>query len=126
VAWAIGLTVGGAGDRLAGWPLLAVLALVAPAGVVLLLSIGVAQWTVLRRHLPGAGRWAAWTAAAWLAGLGVFMAVATPLWQPGQDALLIGLIGVLAGCLMALTMAAVTGWGLVRLLRRSRGNAGGR
>jgi Ca2+-transporting ATPase len=126
VAWAIGLTIGGLGERLAGWPLAAQLALAVPAGVVLLLSIGTAQWTVLRRSLPRAGRWVAWTAAAWLAGLALFMAVATPLWQPGQAAVLVALIGVLAGCLMAATMAAVTGWGLVRLLRQVGAGAGGR
>jgi hypothetical protein len=44
-------------------------------------------------------------------------AVAIPLWQPGQRAVLAVGIGALGGCLMALAMAAVTGWGLVRLLR---------
>jgi hypothetical protein len=116
LAWAIGLTPAALGDRLTAWPVGAVLALGVLAGLVLLLSIGVAQWTVLRRHVPRAGRWIAWTAFAWSGALAVFMLVATPLWQPGQGAVLIGLIGVVAGCLMALTMAAITGWGLVRLL----------
>ena len=82
----------------------------------LLAGIGIAQWSVLRSVVPGAVRWIGWTALAWLAGLTVFLLVATPLWQPGQPRWLIAAIGVLAGALMALTMAAATGWGVVRLL----------
>lgn len=44
------------------------------------------------------------------------MAVATPLWQPGQDLWLTAAIGMGAAVLMALAMAAVTGLVLVRLL----------
>jgi hypothetical protein len=87
-----------------------------PAGVVLLCSIGLAQWTVLRRHVPGAAWWVVWTAAAWIVALGVFAAVTTPLWQPGQSAVTVSLIGVLGGVLMAVAMAVVTGAGLRRLL----------
>jgi Ca2+-transporting ATPase len=100
-----------------GWAPGVRVAVVAPAGVLLLLSIGAAQWTVLRRVLPGSGRWIGWTAAGWLAGLAVLLGVATPLWHPGQDVVLIAAIGALGGVGMAATMAAVTGWGLVRLLR---------
>jgi hypothetical protein len=46
--------------------------------------------------------------------------VSTPLWRPGQSGVVIAAIGVLAGALMAATFAAVTGWGLVRLLPRDR------
>jgi Ca2+-transporting ATPase len=84
--------------------------------VVLLLSIGVAQWTVLQRLVPRAGRWIGWTALGRLAGLAVFTAVATPLWLPGQAPWPTAVIGVGAGASMAATMAAVTGEGLVRLV----------
>jgi Ca2+-transporting ATPase len=93
---------------------------------VLLLGIGVAQWTVLRPLLPKAAPWIGWTAMAWFAGLMVFMAVATPLWHPGQQLWLVTMIGALAGALMALTMAAVTGWGLVRLLPAPAAASAGR
>jgi Ca2+-transporting ATPase len=119
LAWALGMAPSSLGDAFAGLPPGLRIAVAAPAGVVLLLSIGVAQWTVLRRHVPGAARWIGWTAAGWLAGLAVFLAVATPLWQPGQDVVLVAAVGVLAGSLMAVTMAALTGWGLARLLRRA-------
>jgi hypothetical protein len=88
-----------------------------PAAALVLFSIGVAQWTVSRRVLPGSARWIGWTAAGWLAGLAVFLGVAPPLWHAGQGVLQVALVGVLAGVGMAFTMAAVTGWGLVRLLR---------
>ena len=104
------------GDLVAGLPAAAQIAVIAPAGVVLLLTIGTAQWTVLRRHVPRAGAWIGWTALGWVAGLGVFLAVATPLWHPDQSPLTVACIGALAGLAMAVAMATVTGWGLVRLL----------
>jgi hypothetical protein len=121
LAWAVGMapsTLGEVGE----WPLSARVAAAVPAGLVLLTCIGVAQASVLRRHVAGAGRWIAWTAAAWAAGLGVFTAISTPLWQPGQSSLVVALIGAAAGLAMAGTMAAVTGWGLLRMLEGSRGS----
>jgi Ca2+-transporting ATPase len=115
-AWAIGLAPSELDGTWQRWPVAAQIALAVTAGLVLLASIGTAQWTVLRRSVSDAGRWIGWTALAWLAGLTVFMLVATPLWQPGQPLWLTAVIGALAGSLMALAMAAVTGWGLVRLL----------
>lgn len=56
---------------------------------------------------------------AWLVGLAVFFAVASPLWRAGQSMALVVAIGVLAGVLMAVGMAAVTG-GLMRMLLRTR------
>jgi hypothetical protein len=88
-----------------------------PAAALVLFSIGVAQWTVSRRVLPGSARWIGWTAAGWLAGLAVFLGVAPPLWHAGQGVGQAALVGALAGVGMSATMAAVTGRGLVRLLR---------
>jgi hypothetical protein len=115
-AWAIGLAPSSLAPVLEAMPAVAVAVLGVIGGMLLLLSIGLAQWTVLRPLVPGAARWIGWTALGWCAGLTVFTLVATPLWQPGQPPLLIALIGVLAGLLMAATAAAVTGWGLVRLI----------
>jgi len=89
-------------------------------GILLLLSLGSAQWWVLRDHVPDARHWIPATAAAWLAGLGVFCAVAMPLWHPGQSVVLVAVIGAMAGLLMAATVAAVTGWALVRMLDKNR------
>jgi hypothetical protein len=98
------------------WPLVAVGAVL--AGTVLLLSIGLAQAYVLKDLLSGAGWWIVANATAWVAGLSAFMLVSTPLWQPGQTWPLVALIGVLAGAVMAATMAAVTGVAIVRLAGR--------
>ena len=85
--------------------------------VPLLLSIGTAQWLVLRGHVPWALSWLGITAAAWLAGLAVFLAFATPLWWTGQTLALTVLIGLMGGALMATTVAAVTGLALRSFVR---------
>jgi len=102
-----------------GWPTPAAVALGSAAGVALLLSIGVAQWTVLRAHVARSASWIAVTAAGWLAGLAVFLVVAMPLWHEGQPLWQTVAVGTFAGLLMATTVAVVTGLGLVRLLRRN-------
>ncbi|HEU4421709.1 MAG TPA: hypothetical protein VFR67_04110 [Pilimelia sp.] len=117
VAYLIGLLPSLTAGTIGRWPLPVLVALAAAGGAVLLSSIGVAQWTVLRRFVPRAGRWIAITAAAWLVGLAAFMLIASPLWHAGQPPALTVAIGVLGGIAMAATVAAVTGAGLVRLLR---------
>jgi hypothetical protein len=101
-------------------PVAAMVGIGAAAGAILLASIGTAQWLVLRRHRPHSAWWIATTAAAWLLGLAAFLAIATPLWQPGQSIALIILIGVLAGLVMATTVAAVTGRAMLRLAAAPR------
>lgn len=89
-------------------------------GLVLLNSIGVAQWTVLRDLVPRAARWIGYSALAWLAGLAVFLGFTMPLWHEGQPLGAIIAIGVAGGLLMAATMAAVT---VVPVRRWSRSRA---
>ncbi|WP_439381078.1 hypothetical protein [Amycolatopsis lexingtonensis] len=91
------------------WPVAALL------GTALLLSIGFAQWLVLRRRLARSARWVGTTAAAWLLGLAVFLGFTMPLWHPGQALVTTVLIGVFGGLLMAATTSAVTGLALARL-----------
>lgn len=118
VAWLIGLLPVYA-DRLPDWPLAVVVPLATGASVVLLLSIGVAQWTVLRTTLIArAWLWVPITAVSWAVGLGAFAGVTSPLWQSGQPVALVAAIGVLGGFVMAVCMAAVTGTGVVWLLRQ--------
>ncbi|MEO3784512.1 hypothetical protein ABGB12_14340 [Actinocorallia sp. B10E7] len=102
-------------------PTAALIALMVPAGIAVLLSIGYVQWRVLRDLLPHAGRWIPGTAAGWLAGLAVFTGITTPFWQPGQDFMTIALIGMLGASAMAVTMAAVTGAVMVRLVMGAAG-----
>lgn len=117
-AWTLGL-LPSADSAWQDWPAAAQIAAGTTAGVVLLASIGLAQWIELRHHVPRAWRWIAGSAAAWGAGLGVFMAVATLLWQPGQDLWLSALIGIWAAILMAVTMAVITGLVMARLLPKT-------
>lgn len=117
-AWTLGL-LPSADSAWQDWPAAAQIAAGTTAGVVLLASIGLAQWIELRHHVPRAWRWIAGSAAAWAAGLGVFMAVATLLWQPGQDLWLSALIGIWAAILMAVTMAVITGLVMARLLPKT-------
>ncbi|MCC3655662.1 MULTISPECIES: hypothetical protein [Streptomyces] len=124
-AWLLGLLPSALHDAVADWPVPVLAALAAVAGPLLLVSVGTAQWWVLRRHVPRARRWIAGSAAGWLLGLLVFTALTSPLWRPGQPAPLVGLIGLLGGTAMAFTAAAVTGWVLVRLAAEQAPAAGG-
>jgi hypothetical protein len=117
-AWFIGLLPAEWADVWQRWPATGQVTAAAVLATVLLCALGYAQWFELRRHLRGAGWWILGSAAAWCAGLAVFFAVATPLWQPGQSEVLILLIGVLAGALMAITMALVSGVIMHLLLRQ--------
>jgi hypothetical protein len=116
LAYLLGLAPSMSADVWSGWPPALAIALAVPLGVALLLSIGTAQWIVLRRLVPRAGRWIIATAVGWLSGLAVFMAVTMPLWQPGQPIAVTVAIGLAGGALMAATMAGITGWALLRLL----------
>ncbi|WP_198418758.1 MULTISPECIES: hypothetical protein [Cryobacterium] len=117
-AWFIGLLPAEWAEVWQRWPAAAQFTAGILLATVLLCALGFAQWFELRRHLRGAGWWILGSAAAWGAGLAVFFAVATPLWQPGQPGALILLIGVLAGMFMAVAMALVSGVVLHLLLRR--------
>jgi hypothetical protein len=117
VAWFLGMLPSSTYDVWDTWPV----AILVPIGVVLgalvLISLGVAQWLLLRQVLPAAWRWIGWSVAGWAGGLTAFGALTTPLWHPGQDRVLVVAIGVLGGAVMAAVMAAVTGIGLVRMTR---------
>jgi hypothetical protein len=89
------------------------------AGLLLLLSIGLAQWLVLRRHVARSVSWIAVNVVAWALGLGVLLAIVTPLWHEGQSTGLVIAIGALGGLAMAAVVAALTGVWLARLLHRA-------
>jgi hypothetical protein len=103
-----------------GLPVPALVLLAAVGGGVLLASIGTGQWLVLREVVPRSASWVLTSALAWLAGLGVFLGVATPWWHEGQAVVVTVLVGLVAAALMALTVAVVTGVALLRLLARER------
>ncbi|WP_199423349.1 hypothetical protein [Actinotalea solisilvae] len=116
LAWAVGMLPGLTWRTWSAWPPVVVGAVGAAAAGVLLASIGTAQWLLLRTRLPRAGWWVAGTAGAWVVGLGVFAAVTSPLWQPGQATGVVVAIGLLGGAAMAFSMAGVTGLVLRRLV----------
>lgn len=116
-AWFIGLLPAEWADVWQRWPAAGQAAAGVVGALLLLSALGIAQWTELRRHSRSAGWWVPGSAAAWGTGLVVFFAVATPLWQPGQAAALVLLIGVFAGILMALSMAVVSGLVIIRIVQ---------
>lgn len=120
IAYALGLIPSLTAEVWQTWPPAVAVAAGGVVGVLLLLSIGVAQWFVLRRHEPRARSWVWWTAVAWLAGLGVFLLVATPLWYPGQPLADVIAVGAAAGVAMAATVAGITGAAVVRVAARRR------
>ncbi len=79
--------------------------------------MGWAQWLVLRRVVPRSGRWVPVTSGAWL--LGVMIPVvalsAAPNGWPGWAHVV---VGVSAAVAMGLTVGALTGRTLQRLLDR--------
>ncbi len=118
LAWLLGMLPSTLHDVWKDWPLTATVPVAVVLGSLLLSSIGLAQWIVLRRHVARAWPWVGATALAWCAGLLVFLAVTTPIWRPGQSPLLVAAVGVLGGLGMAATMAWVTGWFLARIVIR--------
>ena len=122
VAWSIGLipsTVGGLSLTLG------TVVLVALGGCLLLLSLPVSQYLVLRRHLRGAWRWIPWNVLAWSIGL-LWTLAPSPLIDEQTPTQVLVLAYAGAGLGMAATMALISGLGLRRLLAtQSDGAAGG-
>ncbi len=122
-AWFIGMlpsTLHGLWSR---WPLAVSVPVGVVLGITLLATIGLAQYTVLRRHVARARTWPPVVGLAWLAGLGVLLGITTPLWREGQSTALVVAVGALGGLAMALTVALVTGFWLVRLVYPPAGRA---
>ena len=119
LAWFLGMLPSTTHDSWATWPAVWVAVTATMLGTALLATIGTAQALAMPAGTPGRLAWVGWTALGWCAGLAAFSLVAPPLWQPGQPAWLLVLIGVAGGLVMALAMAAVTGVGAVRLVDRA-------
>lgn len=125
LAYAIGLVPVALGERLTTLPPALLICGGVVGGGVLLGSIGTAQWLVLRRVRPRCAWWIAATGGAWVGGLLMFVAIATPLWEPGQPVALSIAVGVLGGLVMAATVAALSGAAAVRLVVRPRRSGSG-
>jgi hypothetical protein len=120
LAWSLGLLPSSLGERLDKISLVVLI----PAGLVLggtlLLSLGVAQWWVLRRYVQPAALWIPANVIAWLVGLGFSVTLMSVLLTEETTTPAAIAIGLGAGFLMGITVAAITGRFLVRILRRSR------
>jgi len=117
-AWGIGMLPSAAVAVWERWPAPVQVLAGALAGLALLGSVGAAQSVELRRHFRGSLPWVLGNGAAWGVGLLIFLAISTPLWQPGQPPAVIALIGVAAGIGMAAGMAAVSGLVMEQLIDR--------
>jgi hypothetical protein len=116
LAYLIGMlpsTLGG----LPSLPPALVIAVAFPLGTLFLLSIGGAQWLVLRRHAERAGWWILANAVAWPLGVAVPLLALTVL-PDGTPLPLIAVTGVVSSLGMGLVVGAITGLALVRLLAR--------
>jgi hypothetical protein len=86
--------------------------------LVLLASIPLAQWPVLRAAgVARAWRWIPLNMGAWLVGL-VFTFLPSPFVDESTPPAAVFAQFAVAGVLMALTVAILTGWGLRRMTRR--------
>lgn len=124
VAWILGLLPSATHELWSQWPLPALVLVAILLAVLLLCSVGAAQWWELRRHLAHAGTWVWGTALAWGLGMLAFSAITTPLWQPEQTQQAVVAIGALGGLAMAATMAATSGLVLLHLLERRHRSVG--
>jgi hypothetical protein len=114
VAWVLGMALSALAqqDTLGIFPLIALATLL---GVVFLLSMGGAQWVVLRHYVAHAGWWVVANAVAWPLGVAVPV-VGMALVPDGASATIIAIVGVLCGLLMGVVVGAITGGVLARLL----------
>jgi hypothetical protein len=115
LAWVIGMGLANVGPMV--WhvsPSLFIM-LASVLAVVFLLSMGGAQWLVLRRHVAHAGWWIAASALAWPLGVAVPV-VGMALVPDGAAATTMAAVGVLSGVLMGGVVGAVTGVAFVALM----------
>ncbi|HEY5857703.1 MAG TPA: hypothetical protein VIW24_27630 [Aldersonia sp.] len=92
------------------------------AALVLLATIPVAQWPLLRERVPRAWRWIPLNMGAWCVGL-VFTFLPGSFVDEHTPAAVMALAFALAGVCMAATVAAVTGLGLARMMRTPTASA---
>jgi hypothetical protein len=113
VAWTLGMAPNTAYDL--GAPVWAAIALGIAGAPVILFSIGLSQAWVLARTVLRARRWVWINVAAWIAALPVSF-IGPALVPDGSADWVFGAAWIVSGIVMAAVLAAVTGWGMRRLL----------
>jgi hypothetical protein len=116
VSWALGMAPSTAYDL--GAPTWAAITVGVAGAPCLLLTIGAAQWLVLRRFVPRAWRWIAVNAAAWFIALPPTFIGPALVPSDAPVALDLAVWGV-SGLLMAAILAAVTGAAMGRFTREA-------
>jgi hypothetical protein len=112
-AWLVGMSGGALMGHAPSPRLLAVLV---PAWIAAFLSIGFAQWWVMRRTIPHASRWVWVNAGAWLVGVTIPV-VTLSIVPNGWPAVALGAVGLAAAVAMGATVGPLTEVELGRLLR---------
>lgn len=113
LAWACGMAPSTLRD--AGVPGIVVGAVAPVLALILLASIGTAQWLLLRRNIARAGRWVWMNAVAWVVGLPPTIII--PMLLPNDSPPGVWLGGfIVAGILMATIVALITGAFMDKLL----------
>ncbi|MBE0608767.1 MAG: hypothetical protein IH609_05270 [Dehalococcoidia bacterium] len=113
-SWALGMAPSTAYDL--GAPTWVAIAVGVAGAPFLLMTIGTAQWFVLREFVPRAWRWIAVNAAAWFIALPPTFIGPALVPADAPVALDLAVWGV-SGLLMAALLAAVTGAAMARLVR---------
>jgi hypothetical protein len=114
LAWIIGMLPSSLGDP-SKLPIQILVPAITILGIFFLLSIGTAQWLVLKKHVQKAGWWITANAIAWPLGVATTFIPITLV----PDGAPIGLwiaAGITGGIMMGATVGAITGWFLVKLL----------
>lgn len=116
LSWALGMAPSTASDL--GAPTWLAIAAGVAGAPFLLLTIGTAQWLVLRRFVPRAWRWITVNAAAWFVALPPTFIGPALVPSDAPVALDVAVWGV-SGLLMAAILAGVTGTAMARLVREA-------
>jgi hypothetical protein len=113
VAWSLGMLPSTLGDLNRG---IGTVVLVGIGGLILLSSLPLAQYFVIRDHVRRAVLWIPINMVAWLLGITWTMVPSPWVDQSTPTGILILIYGI-AGICMAATVALITGSGMIRVLQ---------
>jgi uncharacterized protein YebE (UPF0316 family) len=86
------------------------------AGLILICTIGFAQWLILRHYFSGAIWWIPANAFAWTFGV-LVPVVSLSLIPDNTPFVMIAFVGILSGLAMGFIVGVITGWVLLRFIK---------